>query len=560
MVGLSYKGFSDEQLLFLDGLREPRSRSMGLVEACFFSPVVFAERMLGMRLYYWEVLFLYKLQCVLDGVPVNPLFSDGSGDSVGVVKSMVLALTSRQIGKSTTLAIFSLWVSFFNKRPDKRFKSTLVVLVSRGDRQSKKLLNEIKKTYRDGDRFMRETYVDESGKPVFDSVDSSGRRVGFFTSRLSKSDSNNAFTISWRPYDKFKDGDFILRGSRAPCSVGCYPPTDTVLGETFTVGIVDEAGHPKITEDWWFDGMKKTGDANQALWVFTSTPWQPSGFFYEYCDVDGVNGADYVERVVATIDVLQYDVASGRHFDDYLNKDTAKEHYSYVLGEIKKDEALGKIDSVRRGYYCEFVRGETSYFNPVSVSKCFRDDLVMVDSYSGVCDLGVDFGAQKVSRTTLTVSAFVDGVVVRLWSRVYNRGTDLSLVDDIADLMTRFNIQRIIPDDCPAGSFMIEEMIQRGWNVTPMSFVTWKVKKYGAFRRLLDTGKVVSYVDDDLKKEMFAMEYSQGKRQSFIEHAPGYSDDSIDGFVMSAFHFLQTEYGGNTYDIDDYDDVGDGVW
>jgi hypothetical protein len=554
MVSLKYENYSKEQLKFLDKQREPKSKDMGLVEACYHSPVVFAERMLGMKLYYWEIEFLYKLHCVLSGEKINKLF-DGSD----TVKSMVLALTSRQIGKSTTLAIFGLHASFFNKRPDKRFKSTLVVLVSRGDRQSKKLLNEIKKTYRDGDRFMRETYTDEDGKPVFDTVDSTGKRVGFFTSRLSKEDSNNAFTISWRPWDEHKDCEFILKGSRAPSSIGCYPPTDTVLGETFTIGVIDEAGHPKITEDWWFDGMKKTGDANQALWIFTSTPWQPSGFFYEYCDVDGNNGTDYVEKIVATVDTLKHDVDSGKHYDKYLDKDTAKEHYEYVLSEIKKDEALGKIDSVRRGYYCEFVRGETSYFNPDNVTKCFKDEHVQVESYSGTCDLGVDFGAQKVSQTTLTISTFIDDKVIRLWHRVYHRGTDLKLVDDIAELMTRFNIQRIIPDDCPAGSFMIEEMIQRGWNVTPMSFATWKVKKYGAFRRLLDTGKVESYKDDDLKKEMFAMEYSQGKTQSYIEHAPGYSDDLIDGFVMSSFHYLQTEYGGNTYDIDDYDE-GDGYW
>jgi len=75
----------------------------------------------------------------------------------------------------------------------------------------------------------------------------------------------------------------------------------------------------------------------------------------------------------------------------------------------------------------------------------------------------------------------------------------------------------------------------------------------------LDVGKVECYVDDGLKKEMFAMEYSQGSTQSYIQHAPGYSDDLIDGFVMSAFHYLQTEYGGNFYDIDDYDD-GDSYW
>jgi len=537
MVSLPFVEFSVDELLFLDDLRKPVDKNKGLVEACSDSVVVFAEYMLGMKLYYWEVSFLHKLQLVLSGEKLD-----------GVTKTMVLALTSRQIGKSTTLAIFSLWSSFFNKRPDKRFNSTQVLIVSRSYDQAKKLLREIKRTYQDGDRYMRESYVDADGVPIFDFKGKDGKRSGFFASRLAKDDSNNATSINWRSYDESKDGEFILNGSNANSGIRCYPPTDVVLGETFTIGMVDEAGHKKIEDDWWFDSLKKTGDANRALWIFTSTPWQPSGFFYEYCDVENKNGTDYIVKVVATIDTLKQDIDGGN--------DNARLQYEGVMDDIKRDEAMGKIDSVRRGYYCEFVRGETSYFNPEMVINSFKSDLSMVDHYDGACDLGVDFGAQKISKTTLTISALIDDKVTRLWAKAYDRGTDLHLIDDIEYLMKHFNIQRIIPDECPAGSFMIEEMIQKGWNVTPMSFRTWKVKKYGAFRRLLDTGKIESYVDDDLQREMFSMEYSQSTTQSYIQHATGYSDDLIDGFVMSSFHFLQTEYGGNYYDIDDYDDEG----
>lgn len=540
MVSIPYKEFSKEELVFLDSLRSPEDREKGLIEACSDSVIVFAEHMLGMKLYYWEINFLYKLQLLLEGRKVD-----------GVEKTMLLALTSRQIGKSTTLAIFSLWASFFNKRPDKRFSSTQVLIVSRSFDQAKKLLREIKRTYQDGDRYMRTTYVDDDGNPIFNFKDKDGKSSGYFASRLAKDDSNNATSINWRVFKEGTD-TFELLGSRASSGIRCYPPTDVVLGETFTIGMVDEAGHNKIEDDWWYDSLKKTGDANQALWVFTSTPWQPSGFFYEYCDVEGKNQTDYVEKIVATIDTLKQDVDMGNEF--------ARIQYEGVLDDIKRDESMGKIDSVRRGYYCEFVRGEQSYFNPDNVSMSFKEDLTQLDYYQGQCDLGVDFGAQKVSKTTLTISALIDDKIVRLWAKAYDRGTDLNLIDDIEVLMKKFNIQRIIPDECPAGAFMIEEMIQKGWNVTPMSFRTWKVKKYGAFRRMLDTGKVESYPDDELKKEMFAMEYSQGSTQSYIQHATGYSDDLIDGFVMSCFHFLQTEYGGNTYDLDDYDTEGGKWW
>ena len=567
-MSLVYTPFSPEQLAFLDALRKPENKDASLEEGASGSAIVFAEHMLGMKLYYWEVAFLYKLQAVMEKREINPLFGSLPG-----VKTMVLALTSRQIGKSTILAVFSLWASFFNKSPDKRFSSTQVLIVSRSFDQAKKLLREIKRTFQDGDSFMRENYLDEDDLPVF------GKN--YFSSRLAKDDGNNATAINWRKYDEHKDGLWALKGSRANSGIRCYAPTDVVLGETFTIGMVDEAGHKKIEDDWWFDSLKKTGDANRALWVFTSTPWTPSGFFYEYCDLEDKNGTEYIEddwwfdslkktgdanralwvftstpwtpsgffyeycdledkngteyieKIVATIDTLKQDIDGGNEF--------AREQYEGVIDDIKRDEELGKLDSVRRGYYCEFVQGDDNYFNPEKINASFKKDFFMVNEYSGECDLGVDFGAQKVSKTTLTISALVDNRIVRLWHRVYTKGSDLHLLDDIEELFSRFNIQRIVPDSCPAGSFMIEDMIQRGWNVTPMEFRTWKVKKYGAFRSKLNREEVDSYVDDDLIKEMRAMQYSQGSTQSKIQHAPGYSDDMIDGFVMSCFHFLSVD-------------------
>ena len=109
--------------------------------------------------------------------------------------------------------------------------------------------------------------------------------------------------------------------------------------------------------------------------------------------------------------------------------------------------------------------------------------------------------------------------------------------------MKKFNVQRIIPDECPAGAFMIEEMIQKGWNVTPMSFRTWKVKKYGAFRSMLKKGRIKSFLDDDLLVEMKALEFSNTAQQSKIVAPRGYNDDMIDSFVMACFFFLEEEVG-----------------
>ncbi len=167
----------------------------------------------------------------------------------------------------------------------------------------------------------------------------------------------------------------------------------------------------------------------------------------------------------------------------------------------------------------------------------------MVDSYEKPCDLGVDFGGQTTSKTVLTVSALDDnGLIQRLWHKTYEVGQDNSIIEDIeAEVLPFFNIQRVIPDMCPQGDYIIRQMVDKGWSVEPMSFRKDKVKKYGAFRSMLRRGKIRSYNDIELQVEMLGMEFSQGSKQSVIQHAAGYSDDLIDSFVMSAYFFVENE-------------------
>ena len=82
-----------EFITAMDKYREfPRGGK--LVEECSKSVVLFAERMLGIRLYSWQIDYLVRIQ--------------GAIDEKTSVREFV-ALTSRQIGKSTAIAIFSLW-------------------------------------------------------------------------------------------------------------------------------------------------------------------------------------------------------------------------------------------------------------------------------------------------------------------------------------------------------------------------------------------------------------------------------------------------------------------
>ena len=122
-------------------------KGVGLIQACSDNIVLFAEKMLGVKLYSWQVYFLNKII---------------KGDNREHV-----ALTSRQIGKSTAVAILCIWSCVFNKFPGGIHNSTSPGIVSASDVQAKKLLYEMKKFIRSGDAFMADQYRDEEDKPRF---------------------------------------------------------------------------------------------------------------------------------------------------------------------------------------------------------------------------------------------------------------------------------------------------------------------------------------------------------------------------------------------------------
>lgn len=501
---------------FIESMEKYRvpNKDLGLFGACGENVVVFAEHMLGVRLYAWQVYFLTR---------VTKAMENRDGDNPEFV-----AITSRQIGKSTALAILYLWAAVFNKCPSKDLKQhTNGVVTSASNDQAKKLLNEVKGLIRQGDIFMKEKYSNEDGSPRFGHIDAKGNYVGLLQGLLSENDPNNTQQITFKAGDD-STGEF-LKGSKQGSVIKSYPPTQVVLGETFTIVAIDEAGKTDKISDMFFDEfLYPTGNYNNAVRLYTSTPWVSSGFFYRAVDPDETyHHGDLYDIALFSIEAIQIENPS---------------YYDTVKKTIDSMIRVGKNDEVQRAYYCRFVKGERSYFDPEKVMPVFQPQLEMVDEYLGECDMGVDFGGETVSKTVITITRLTeDGIIERLYHKTYQVGEDMSLVSDIEELLTRFNVQRIIPDDCPAGWYRIKEMQKKQWNIQPMNFKADKVKKYGAFRSMLNKGYVDSYEDEDLRVEMLGMEFSEGQRSTIIRHAPGYSDDLIDSFIMSCYFFLNED-------------------
>jgi hypothetical protein len=472
--------------------------------------------MLGIELYTWQKLVaLDIMEAIKD--PSRP-------------REFVI-LTSRQIGKTTFAAIMALWIAVFNKLPSDVGNNSDAGIISATDRQAKLVLKEIKSFIRLGDIYCREHYTIAKD----DLMDK-----GIFSQLIDSSDDNNMEVITFKAQkilvdrqtgvEKPEYGPHLLAGSKIGTKLKSYPPTGGVLGQRFAYLHEDECGFAeKFDDEVHNEYLKPTGVARNAIRIYTSTPWVTSGFFYELCDVDDSKLEHPYHRYMFTVDAIKLE-----------NPD----QYKRVMFDVENMRLDGKKDEVDRAYYCRFVKGEQSFFNPDYVDSMFDQNLGMVERFDGPCDIGIDFGGQVKSRTTITVSTYDkdSNTITRLYHRAYEVGQDGELLADLAEIMKAFpGWQRLIPDDCPAGDFRIRQMIEKGWNVQPMNFRTWKIKKYTAFRAKLNKGLIKSYRDDDLKTEMKALEFNNAAVQSNIMAPRGYRDDLIDGFVMSAFFYLLEE-------------------
>ena len=501
-------------LIGVDVLRERDSflddavKGKSLFDVCRDDFVVFCDRMLGLRLYGWQYLVALRIN---------------AGDRRFVLN------TSRQVGKSKLASALSLWYAVFNKAGTGDGGNTKVGVISGTDDQAKKLMLEIKNLIWLGDEHCRKY------SKLKDDVFSFG--VFSYLVDNGQGAENNRSAITFKRYEEvLKVAPWLLQGAKIGCFIKSLPPTDIVRGNTFDLLIVDEAA--LIDDDIYTMAISKTGDKYNAVRIISSTPRGHVGFFYDLFDPENKYGDESWTRFWFTIDAIRHDCP-----DEYVLR----------MKDVEKELTRGKYLTVRQEYYGEFVQSETAFFKPEKVDGMIDVDAVMLEGFNGSCDLGVDFGGLRVSRTVLTVCAFDEetGEVRRIHRKVYGVREDGNIMDDIIDLKKRFNVERVVVDDCPEGDYKIREMEQKGWSVTRMSFAKEKIKKYGEFRAKLNKGLIKSFVDAELVAEMKALQQLEGTQRTMIKHAPGMTDDLIDSFLMGAYHMVTDDDGFKFYDVGD---------
>ena len=403
--------------------------------------------------------------------------------------------TPRQVGKTAMDSVYSLNVCMFNTLAHyTTHGKTRVGIISKTEDQSKKVIEDIKNLIYRGDDNVR--------------VLTKGKYAHFFSDQLDKSReaSNSKTAIT------FSNG----------CKIISLPPTDKVRGYTFNLLILDEAAFFE-DDNFLMEKAMPTIRKTDGQVIITSTPNGQKGFFFDIFDP----------------------------FDTQENNMFKRTWLHYTMIEDK--EELSKVEALKDLYYSTgrerqfsqeyealFTVAASSFFDSDDVDAGIDTTLNKELEWSEPCDLGIDFGGMAMSKTVLTISTKdKEGINKLIYWFSYPKGKEVTLIDDIEELRKRFNIQRIIPDDCPEGYPFILEMEKRGWNVKPMSFKRDKVKKYVQFRAKLRQRKIKYPKNDHLLKEMKALEEIEGVRSTQIRKPQGGSDDMIDSLIMSMYYLIE---------------------
>ena len=450
---------------------------------CAADPTKFAYFVLGIIPYSYQYMFLEKIR-------------DGARN--------IIMISSRQLGKTTLLAIFALWAAYYNVYPSGIYKNTKIVIVSRGEQQATDILSNIKRMIEMGDHKF--------------AVRTSGQVTNVISSELADNQPQTASQIT------FKNGS----------SIRSYPPTDRVRGSTADVLVLDECAF--IDEDLFFKILEPTTSAVRGLTIMTSTPNGQQGLGYKIFDPNNEKPNNpYVRFWIPWW---------------YCENDAQKKDI-----EDKKERwiADGKIKDFQQEYEAKFTVTESNFFESDKVDDSVDSDLSYVlNWHSEPCSLGIDYG-WKSSKTALTVvSKAPDGKVrVRFHHAYPNDGTDVNILNDVQDLKKRFTLKWVVPDDCAMGYQTNQKMINLGLPVKLFNFRTdqnagERNRGYYILRAAMYNGRVKLVKDYEMLKELKMLLEIKKMINVTIKSPDGENDDRADSLCMACFPF-----------ISDQDDDGD---
>lgn len=411
-------------------------------------PTKFAYYMMGFKPYDYQDLFLndksrFKIVCI-----------------------------GRQAGKTTMTAVQALHRAFF-------FPNTRVVVFSRNDSQSKRLLSQIRDFMEMGDRHMSSIV----------------KTKNLFTAQIDGSKPNNTSQIS------LKNGSVIKS----------LPATDGARGESADIAILDEAAF--MEEDVFEKVIEPMITHTGGDMILLSTPNGQRGFFYDIFDPNN----------------------TGRHpeYSKYWFPSTICPEET-VKAYVEQKRVSADRLTFGQEYLAEFTSSKSSYFKNEHIEKCLSEDLEWQDSEVRDCYMGVDWG-KKNDQTVIAIVTKDEDYVKLIYLHAFPLNTNYKdVIDAIGDLKKRFNINKIVAD-YGAGDAQISEIESRGWHVEGFAFsIKSKLQIFSNLKRMMEKDRLKFPRDKELIDEMRAFEYEITVHGNMkLHHPTGGHDDRLDALALA---------------------------
>lgn len=414
----------------------------------------------------------------------------------------VAGVTSRQIGKSFCIGVFSFWAAYNNVMPTGTPKKTRIGIVSRTEGQAKKLLKDIYALVKMAD----EKWARATANTPY-------HTKSYFTDMMTEKPTQ--FRLEW-----------------AGGSIEIFPPTGSVRGNSFSYLMIDEADFLKCEDpDYFFNSEAvptvKATRGNIILW---STPKGTPSFFHKIIRPDNDKPAEGWMRIWMpwTINEEEEDMKTGW-----------QERLNYIS---KGDEMDFKIE-----YEASFLSGKHSYFSPAFIDDALDDTLQEEYDWHGDVTIGLDFGDTH-SRTVLTVvSHDKDRNETRLlWYKEFAAGfNNGELPKFINGLRHRYNIRQIVVDDCVGGKTAIELLRRDGWNLKEFVFRRDKHEYFEYMKVAFANRRIKMYNAPDVIAQLKGIESVETQAGNVqIRKPTGGRDDIVDSFVMACSPFIKPKRRG----------------
>ena len=403
----------------------------------------------------------------------------------------VSCVTSRQIGKSTAVALFAFWAAYNNVRPVGIDKRTKVVITSHSERAAKKLIQEIKKIIKSADEQMSK-YTQNNPNHV----------AKYFTDRFGAMPTQERIT--------FTRGEIVV-----------YPPTGAVRGESPSFLIIDEADFLKSDDpEYFFNSEAKPAVSKTGGAIFcTSTPNGKDSFFKKLINPDEDKPLEGWKRLWFPWTVVNDD-----------------NHINFIWNERKNAIATGDELDFKIEYEASFLSGKHTFFNPEIIDKCVFDYLAPQDYWNEPVTIGIDFG-DTFSRTVVVVTTHdtTTNTTTLLNLKEFPAGfNNADIVPYMQKLRENYSISKVVVDDCVGGATAISLLERAGFILTRFVFRKSKLEYYEYMKNAFANNRIKLYKDFTLIAQLKSLESHEthmGNTQ--IKKPTSGRDDRADALMLA---------------------------